>query len=107
MNNSILPTATTARILQVSSTETITYEMPWVTYELIRDIIDQWQFHHSRRDKPTVEKALLILDRAGEALGFDARTGITVIREPTIPAIKGLDAGVWYDECGFSNEGEG
>jgi hypothetical protein len=95
----------TARILQISSKETITYDMPWTTYELIRDLMDQWQFHHGRRDKPTVEKALCILDRAGAAFGFDARKDVVVKRAPTRPAIKGLShTAVWYDEFKYSEE---
>jgi len=93
----------TARIVQVSSTETITYDMPWEVYSVMKDVMEDWRYHHSRSDKCTVEKVLALFDQ----VGMPVRDQVTVKREPTKPAIRGLSAGVWLDPDGYSKEEDG
>lgn len=101
----ILSTPTTARILQVSPAETITYEMPLATYELIRDVLDTWWLFHFRRDKPTVERVIAQIEAHAVP---EIRQYITVTRDTTRQEIKGLNPDmVWLDEFAFSKEGEG
>jgi hypothetical protein len=95
-------TPTTARILQVSPTETITYDMPYILYELMKDVMDGWSLYHSRRDKCTVEKVIALMERVMPRVKI--RELIEVKREPTKPEIRGLRADVWLDPYGFSKE---
>lgn len=92
----------TARIVQVSPTETLTYDMPCWLYGLMVDVFDSWVLYHSRRDKPTVEKVLGLF----EAVGMSGmRDHVVTERRPTKPELKGLCADiVWYDPYGYSKE---
>lgn len=102
---SILPQPTTARVLQVSSKETLIYDMPMETYALFKDVCDWWPFEHGRRDKLTVEKVLAALERGLSPLGIDVRKGVAMKREETNREIRGLKGDVWYDEFRFYEEG--
>jgi hypothetical protein len=97
----MLPQSETARVLQISRKETITYEMPMRTYELFKDICDWWPVDHGRA-KCSVERVLRIIDDALTPFGLHIWDEIRVTRKPTKPEIKGLQADVWIDEREFS-----
>lgn len=84
----IISKSKTARILQVSSKETLIYDMPIATYELIADVMETWHWYHNRRGKCTVERVLAMMERFAP----NVRDGVTMKREPTKPEIKGLPA---------------